>query len=466
MNKQTKGERPGSFGGSLLALALAIAVLLTGVVGFQLDPHIPLLFSCAVILLYGVWLRVPWKDMRDSIVKSISESIEAILIICLIGMTVGSWISSGTVPMVIYYGLKIFSPQFFLISVLVLCSVMSIMTGSSWTTVGTIGVAFMGVGYGLGIPAGLTAGAILCGAFFGDKQSPLSDSTNFAAAVAKTDLYAHVRSMICTTGPAWLVSAVFFLIAGFSYTGGAADQSQVALITQGLADAFRLHPVLLIPPVLLVVLIVKKFPAIPTMIIAAVMGMVLTVAVQGAGPAEALRYMHTGFVGQTGVAAVDQLLTRGGLNSMTGTITLMLLSLTLAGALERTGVMHRLMEKAGAVTNRRFGLIATTLVSAFCLSYFAADPYLAMLLPANALGEKYDRQGIDRRVLSRTLEDGGTVVCPMVPWGTSGIYCAATLGIPVLQYLPYYVMGFATPVFALLWAATGLFIFKTTKEGA
>lgn len=464
MNNQTKTEREGTFGSSVLVLALAIAVLLTGVVGFKLDPHIPLLFSSSIILLYGVWLRVPWKDMRDSIIKSISESIEAILIICLIGMTVGSWISSGTVPMVIYYGLKIFSPQFFLISVLVLCSVMSIMTGSSWTTIGTIGVAFMGVGYGLGIPVGLTAGAIICGSFFGDKQSPLSDSTNFAAAVAKTDLYDHVRSMIYTTGPAWLVSAVFFLFVGFSYSGGTSDASQVDVITEGLAGAFNLNPVLLIPPVLLVVLIIKKFPAIPTMIIAAMMGMVLTVAVQGASLPDALRYMHSGFVGDTGVAAVDQLLTRGGLNSMTGTITLMLLSLTLAGALERTGVMHQLMKKAGTITGKRFGLIATTLVSSFSLSYFAADPYLAMLLPANALGEKYDELGIDRRVLSRTLEDGGTVVCPMVPWGTSGIYCAATLGIPVLEYLPYYIMGFATPVFSLILAATGLGIFYTTKK--
>ena len=302
MNNQTKTEREGTFGSSVLVLALAIAVLLTGVVGFKLDPHIPLLFSSSIILLYGVWLRVPWKDMRDSIIKSISESIEAILIICLIGMTVGSWISSGTVPMVIYYGLKIFSPQFFLISVLVLCSIMSIMTGSSWTTIGTISVAFMGVGYGLGIPMGITAGAIICGAFFGDKQSPLSDSTNFAAAVAKTDLYDHVRSMIYTTGPAWLVSAVFFLFVGFSYSGGTADASQVDVITEGLAGAFNLNPVLLIPPVLLVVLIIKKFPAIPTMIIAAMMGMVLTVTVQGASLPDALRYMHSGFVGDTGVA--------------------------------------------------------------------------------------------------------------------------------------------------------------------
>ncbi|MEG0944470.1 MAG: Na+/H+ antiporter NhaC [Angelakisella sp.] len=460
----TKTERQGSFASSLLIMLTAIAVLLFGVVGFKLEPHIPLLFSTGIILIYSVYLCIPWVEMRKTIVKSISESIEAIIIICLIGMTVGSWISSGTVPIVIYYGLKIFSPKFFLISVLILCSIMSIMTGSSWTTIGTIGVAFMGVGYGLGIPMGLTAGAIICGAFFGDKQSPMSDSTNFAAAVAKTDLYAHVRSMLYTTGPALLVSAAFFLITGFSYSNGVADASQVEIITNGLTGAFNLNPILFFPPVLLVVLIIKKFPAIPTMIISTITGMLLTVFVQGEKLSAALSYMHTGFVGVTGIAPVDKLLTRGGLNSMTGTITLMIMSLMLAGALERTGVMHQLMKKVGAVTNKRFGLIATTLLSAFGLSYFAADPYLAMLLPANALGEKYDEQGIDRRVLSRTLEDGATVVCPMVPWGTSGIYCAATLGISVMEYLPYYIMGFATPVFSLIWAATGFGIFYTAKN--
>lgn len=457
-------EKTGTFESSLIVMILAIAVLLIGVVGLKLEPHIPLLFSSLIIIVYGVTLGVPWKDMGESIVRSISTSIEAILIICLIGMTVGSWVSSGTVPIVIYYGLQIFSPRFFLISVLLLCSIMSLMTGSSWTTIGTIGVAFMGVGYGLGIPMGITAGAIICGAFFGDKQSPMSDSTNFAAAVAKTDLYAHVKSMIYTTGPALLVSAVFFTVIGFRYSNLNVDDSQVKIIIDGIAGAFNLNPILIVPPILMVVLIIKKFPAIPTMMIAAISGMLLTVLVQGESLSAALAYMHTGFVGNTGIAPVDKLLTRGGLNSMTGTITLMFMSLMLAGVLERTGVMHNLISKTGSLTKKRVGLIGTTLVSSFALSYFAADPYLAMLLPANALGKNYDELGIDRSVLSRTLEDGGTVVCPMVPWGTSGIYCAETLGLSVMEYFPYYIMGFATPIFSLICAATGIGIFYSAKN--
>ena len=457
-------EKEGNFTSSIIIMILAIAVLLIGVVILKRDPHIPLLCSKALILLYGVYLGVPWADMRASIVKSISESIEAILIICLIGMTVGSWISSGIVPMVIYYGLEIFSPKWFLVSVLFLCSIMSLVTGSSWTTIGTIGVAFMGVGYGLGIPSGITAGAIVCGAFFGDKQSPMSDSTNFAAAVAKTDLYKHVKSMVFTNEPALLVSLVVFFIIGLRYGNANVDYTQVNLIMEGLEEAFHFNILLLLPLVLLIILIAKKFPAIPTMLFAAFSGAVFTVLVQGRSLSDALGFMHQGYTGNTGIEAVDTLLTRGGLNSMTGTITLMMMSLMLAGALERTGVMRNLIAKTAKLTDKRFGLISTTLVSTLCLGYFAADPYLAMLLPANALGQKYDEQGIDRCVLSRTLEDGGTTICPIVPWGTNGIYCAATLGVPVMQYMPYYIMGIATPIIALLCAATGIGIKYVNKE--
>lgn len=455
----------------MIALLAAIAVLLIGVVGLKKDPHIPILMSTLVLLLYAVWLGIPWRDLRDRILKSVSESIEAILIICMIGMTIGSWIASGIVPMVIYYGLQIFSPQWFLVSVLVLCSIMSMMTGSSWTTIGTIGVAFMGVGYGLGIPVGITAGAVISGAFFGDKQSPMSDSTNFAAAVARTDLYKHVKSMTFTNLPAWLIALIVFLLLGLQYRNGQADASHVQMITAGLAQEFHFHIFLLLPLIITVTLIVKKFPALPTMMISAISGGVFAVLFQGERVADVIGYMQSGYVANSGIEAVDKLLSRGGLSSMTGTITLMMLSLMLAGVMEQTGIMTTLMEKAACFTRHAFGLITTTLVSTIGLSYFAADPYLAMLLPANALGSEYDRQGIDRSVLSRTMEDGGTTICPIVPWGTNGIYCAATLGVPVLQFMPYYVLGLATPVIAVICAATGIGVIhakgkEKTKEKA
>lgn len=455
-----KKDKKNTFAVSCAVLILAIAVLIYGVVALKQSPHIPLIFSCMIVILYGTFIRVPWSMMRSSIIENISESIEAILIICLIGVTIGIWMASGTVPAIIYYGLRIFSPRWFLVSVVLLCSLMSLATGSSWTTIGTIGVAFMGIGMGLGVPYPVTAGAIICGAYFGDKQSPLSDSTNFAAAVARTDLYAHTRSMLYTTGPAYLMSLFIFFILGLRYHHTNIDNAQIQIIMRGLEGAFCLSPWLLLPILLLMILIIRKCPAIPTMMIAAVMGVLMTGVFQKRMPGEILEYMYSGFVGKTGIKAVDQLLTRGGLMSMTGTVTLMLMSLTLAGVLQSTGIIRNILEKIENITNRQFGLIAVTWLATFLLSFVAADPYLAMILPANILGRKYDELNIDRSTLSRTLEDGGTVVCPMVPWGTNGIYCAEALGVSVMAYLPYYFLGIFTPFCTLFCALTGLGILK------
>lgn len=452
-----------TFISSLIALLLAVGLLIYGVAFLKQNPHVVLLFSCSVLLIYGLLLGVSWSAMRESILKSISESIETMLIICLIGVLVGVLMASGTVPTIIYYGLKIFSPKYFLPSVLVLCAVMSITTGSSWTTIGTIGIAFLGIGYGLQIPVGITAGAIVCGAYFGDKQSPVSDSTNFAAAVAKTGLYDHTRSMLWSTTPAFLISLAIFSAIGMQYRNGTADASQIALITDNLTKVFWVNPVLLIPLIVMVVMIVKKMPAIPTMLIAIGLGVLEMAVFQRQSPALILQYMYSGFSSDTGVEVVDKLLTRGGLISMTSTVALMFMSLMMAGLMQSTYIMDLILSKLGKVTNTRFGLIATTLISCVLLSYFAADPYLAMLIPANVLGEKYDELGLDRSVLSRTLEDGATIICPMVPWGTNGIYCANALGISVMTYLPYYYMGFLTPIASLVLAATGIGCKKAEK---
>lgn len=455
-----KKEEKKDFIISVVVLIITIIILLYGVVVLKQNPHIPLIFSCAVVFLYGVIRRIPWKQMRECIIDNISEAIEAILIICLIGIIIGVWMASGTVPLLIYYGLKIFSPQWFLVSVILLCSLMSIATGSSWTTIGTLGVAFMGIGEGLDIPAGITAGAIICGAYFGDKQSPLSDSTNFAAAVAKTNLYAHTRAMLYTTGPAYIASVILFLVIGLRYTNKRADNFQIENIMLGIENQFYLSPVLLLPILVLVILIIKKFPAIPTMIIAIIMGLLLALLVQNTSLQDLFSYMYSGFIGQTNIEAVDRLLTRGGLISMTPTIILMFLSLMLAGALQSTGVISDILNCLTKFTSQTRGLIITTWITTFGLSYIAADPYLAMILPANILGNKYEEIGLDQSVLSRTLEDGGTIVCPMVPWGTNGIYCSNTLGVAVGAYLPFYFLGLFTPICVLICAFTGFGVLK------
>ncbi len=461
--KVKKEERKSTLGMTMLMLLLVVIILAAGIIGCGFDAHVPITMSCGVLMIYGVcYLRIEWTELRDAICNSASASMECMIIILLIGCTVGTWVSSGTVPMIICIGLKVFSPKFFLVSILVICAVMSMITGSSWTTMGTVGIAFMGVGYGLGINPAITAGAIVCGAYFGDKQSPLSDTTNFAAAVAKTNLYKHVHSMWYTTGPAFAISAIIFLVLGFQ-SSGTVDNTAIAELIDGLNAAFNFHPILILPLIMMIVLIAIKFPAIPTLLLCSVVGAAFTMIFQGATVAQAGSYWYSGFVGDTGNATIDSLLTRGGLSSMYYTVALMIVSLAMAGLMERCGIIENLMARIEKLTKSRVGLVASQLVSGYCLSYIAADPYLTMLLPANAFGDSYDEHGLDRSVLSRTLEDSGTLVAPMVPWGSNGVYAATTLGVATTSYLPFYFMGFITPIFSILCAITGFGMFKAVE---
>lgn len=458
--KIAKTEKTATLGPSVLMLLACIAILAYCIIGLGKDVHTPLALCTGLLMAYGAfYLNISWKSMAESMTESIASAIEVYLIILLIGATVGTWISSGTVPIIIVYGLNVFSPELFLPSILVICSIMSVVTGSSWTTMGTVGIAFMGVGEGLGINPAVTCGCIACGAFFGDKQSPMSDSTNYAAAVAGTDLYKHCRSMLYTTGPAIIISGIIFTIIGFT-AGNTSDTAIIAEIIDGLNGAYNMTPLLLLPLVFMIVMIVGKVPAVPCMMICALLGVVFAVAVQGASMGDALGYFYSGFVGATGNATIDKLLTRGGMSSMYYTIAIMLWSLAMAGMMQRCGIISTLMHKAESLTRTRTGLITTHVISGYCLSYIAADPYLAMILPAKAFAAKYDEMGIDRCVMSRTCEDGGTVVCPMVPWGSSGVYTTATLGVATSAYLPYYFLGIINPIMSVVCAVTGFGIIK------
>ena len=453
-------RKQATFAQSLVILVLCIGILMISIIVLRQDPQIPLLIASMVCVIYAAYIGIPWKEIEQKATSVISESIQAMIIIMLIGMLVGSWMSSGTVPYIIYWGLRLLSPSFFLVASLFICSIMSMATGSSWTTMGTIGVALMGVGYGLGIPVGITAGSVVCGAYFGDKQSPLSDTSNFAAAVAKVDIYDSVRSMIYSTGPAMLFSAVLFTVMGFRYSSQTVNAVEVDIMLEGISAVFNMSPLLLLPPLVLITLVIKKVPAIPGMIAGILLGVILTVTLQGESLRNALGYLMTGFVGNTGIEKIDMLLTRGGMNSMMFTVSLMFVSLFMASLLETTGVTYALLSKLTKVVNNLVGLAATTIFSGIVLNFFAADPYLATLLPARTFAPAYDALGLDRKVLSRTIQDGGIVFAPLVPWGSNGIYAAAVLGVPVLAYMPYYFM-YVTPIVSIICAATGFGIWYT-----
>ena len=463
MKQTQRTEKKAEFLPSLLVMVAAILVLVGGILVLKLDPHIPLIMCTFVLVFYGLYLGISWSDMMSSAVKSISECIEAIIIMMSIGMVVGAWIAGGTVPFIIYWGLKIFSPQWLLPFTVVLCALMSTLIGSSWTTAGTIGVAFMGIGMGLGIPAPIVAGAVVCGSFFGDTQSPMSDGCNFATAISGAGLYNGVRGMIISNVPALLISIVAYVFIGMNYSHVSADSaSGIAETLAGLEGAFNLTPAVLLPAALLIFLIVIKFPAVPTMIAAAFAGTLCAVLFQGEGLGAALGYMMKGYVGDTGVADVDKIVTRGGLSAMMSTVAIVILSMWMAGVLQRTGIMHAILAKIARIIRKPAGLVTTTTVMTYPFSYFAADPYLAMMLPSKAFAEAYDEMGYDRSVLCRSVSSA-VFFAPMVPWGSGGLYVAATLGVAVLDYLPYYFVGFLAPIITILCAFTGWGMYKAKK---
>ncbi|MEG0541483.1 MAG: Na+/H+ antiporter NhaC, partial [Angelakisella sp.] len=447
--KKQRVEKKAEFLPSLLVMLTAILVLVLSILVLKLDPHIPLIMCTFVLVFYGLYLGITWSDMMNSAIKSISECVEAIILMMAIGMVVGSWISAGTVPFVIYWGLKIFSPQWLLPFTVILCALMSTLIGSSWTTAGTIGVAFMGIGIGLGIPAPIVAGAVVCGSFFGDTQSPMSDGCNFATAISGAGLYNGVKGMMISNIPALLIAIVAYVFIGAGYSGaGEAGSANIAETLKGLEMGFNLTPAVLLPAILLIILIAIKFPAVPTMIAASFTGVLCTILFQGKPLGDSLNYMMKGYVGSTGIADVDRIVSRGGLSGMMGTVAIVILSMWMAGVLQRTGIMHAILSKISGLIKKPAGLVATTTGVTFLFSYFAADPYLAMMLPSKAFGEAYDEMGYDRSVLCRSVSSA-VFFAPMVPWGSGGLYIAATLGVAVLEYLPYYIVGYVAPIITI-----------------
>ncbi|SCJ35993.1 Malate-2H(+)/Na(+)-lactate antiporter [uncultured Eubacterium sp.] len=456
-----KTERKNSFLMALSVLLVNILVLLTGVVFLKLEPHVPILINIGIVLCFGILRRISWAELIAGMHKAVADSVGVFLTILMVGVVVGAWTMCGTVPVVIYYGLMFFSPQWFLISIMILCFIMAFVTGSSWTTAGTIGVAFMGVGISLGIPAGLTAGCIISGAMCGDKQSPLGAATNLTAAISKVDLYETLHSLVYVTIPSIVGCGIIFTVLGFRYSKVTADTTQVEEIMNGLASTFHLSPVLILPIIVLLILIFLKIPTVPTLITASLCGVLLSVLYQGNSLGDSLSSMYYGYVSDSGIDLLDRLLTRGGLMAMASTILLIILALALAGCLERTSIMSTVIGKISGILQKRFSVIMTSYIMSTVLGFFSADCHMAIVLTSNAMGERFDKLGIHKCVLARTVHDGATGLAPLVPWTTAGVYFSATLGVTVAEYVPFYMLALTMTAATLFFAATGLGVRKS-----
>jgi len=451
-------------GVALIPVIFLVLALSLTIIGYKQSAHIPLIAAAAVAAIIAVAHHHPWKEIHAGIVHGISLAMGAILILMVVGTLIGTWISGGIVPTMIYYGLKVLSPGIFLVATLIICSIVSLGTGSSWSTAGTVGVALIGVGKGLGIPVAIVAGAIVSGAYFGDKMSPLSDTTNLAPAVAGTDVFSHIRHMVYTTLPGYILSLVLYGIIGIRFSGRLMETQNIETILTSLKANYFINPVLLLPPFLVIVMVVKKIPPLPALLGGTFLGGIFGILTQSRSLADVIGAAQSGFVSNTGLEVVDELLTRGGMENMMTTVALIICALSFGGIMEKTGMLKVL---AGALLKRvkRTGsLVATTIFSCIGMNIIASDQYIAIVVPGRMFKNAFDAKGLHPKNLSRCLEDSGTLTSPLIPWNSCGAFMGATLGISPLLYLPYAFLNLFNPIVSTFYGYTGITMEKIEPD--
>lgn len=486
-------KKQASFLMALVPVAFLVICLVFVLRAGLEEAHIALFMSAIFAAVFAiVVLNYSWVEIEEGIVDIIKMSMGAIIILMIIGMVIGTWIASGIVPTMIYYGLKILSPSIFLVATLIICSIVSLATGSSWTTAATVGFALMGVGIALEIPVPMIGGAVISGAYFGDKMSPLSDTTNLAPAVSGAKLFDHIKHMFYTTVPSYVISIILFAILGISAANKAVDQSSVEGLMDALNASFNINPILLLIPVIVIGAVVMKVPAIPGLFGGAVLGGLAMIIFQDFGPwpldaaatlsdelAAAFQAMMNGVspdpdawavVIETNNDILFSLLDRsgGGLQSMMWTVSLILSAMVFGGVMERTGMLRALAQGILSVLKGRGGLVLSTVLTAIVMNLIAGDQYLAIVIPGRMYKESYDEMGLHPKNLSRALEDSATLTSPLIPWNTCGAFMIGALGLAPWTYIPYCFLNLINPILSVIYGYTGFSMHKAdaTEEAA
>lgn len=440
----------------LVGVIVVVAAAIRSGVGIQIGLALGSCVAIVASLLFGH----EWNAVQDNIKRVVGDSATTLLILLSVGMMVGIWIVGGTVPTLLYYGLKICSPAIIVPLTFILCAVTSVFTGSSFGSIATTGLALFGVGIGMGISAPLMAGAVCSGAFFGDKMSPLSDTTNVAADMSGTPLYTHIGAMMYTTVPAAVICIALYGFLGARNAAANADLSNVQLMIETIGANFNISWLALLPALLVLVVSAMQAPAVPAMLGCTVVSGVFAMILQKASLSTVLTAAMKGFTSETGVEMVDKILSRGGMASMYGTVAIIILSATMGAALEKSGVINTLVEDVllKAVKTAR-GLVLATMAYCYALLLVSGHQVMPIIMAGRTFRPAYDKMGLQSRVLSRTLEDTCTIGAPMIPWGTSCAYMASVLGVTI-AYIPYAFLCYIVPVIAVIYACTGLFLWR------
>lgn len=450
---------------ALLSIFILMVIMAYSMVVLKADPQIPFVITLIVTSLIARRAGITWVELEKSIIDAISSVMQAVLILIIVGLVIGAWIQGGIVPSLIYYGLKIINPRYFLVTIYLVCSVVSIATGTSWTTVGTLGVAAMGMSEGLGIPLPITAGTVIAASYLGDKISPLSDTSNLHSAIAKVNLFDHVKHMLYTTVPSFIICLGIYAYLGFKYAPvKSVTLDKINIITETLSESFLIHPLLMLPVLMVFIMIVFKVEAIPGIMSMALIGSVCAVAFQGATIAEVVQALHYGFNLNTGVDIVDQLLTRGGMDSMMWTVSLIICAVAYGGVLEGSGVLKVLVEHILKFIKRDGTLIMSSVVSCIVLNIIAVDNYVAAVITGSMFHEAYVERGLDPLNLARCLADGAGITSPLIPWNTCGIVMYGMLGISAAEYGPYALLSWVTPIVTIVFGYLGIATKRLPKE--
>lgn len=470
---------------SLIPILILVTLLALNISIFGSDAilgasQVALLFSAGVAIWLAMWLfKVPWQDFEEAIKSNIGDVTTAIVILFLIGAISGTWTMSGIVPTFIYYGVKIISPKIFLLTACVICALVSVMVGSSWTTIATIGVALLGIGKAEGFSDGVIAGAIISGAYFGDKISPLSDTTVLASSMSKVPMFTHIRYLMYTTVPSIVITLIIFLILGLSHNGD--DAAMINEYTNVLGAKFNITPWLMIVPALTAIMIARKMPALIVLALSTVLAAAAALIFQPdimreigssvSGSGSSAKILFTGTIEtiynsvsvETGNPDVDQLVASKGMLGMLNTVYLIICAMCFGAAMKASGMLHHLASMILPMTKRRVSLVTSTVVTGTALNGIVSDQYLAIILTSSLFKDIYEKEGYENRLLSRAVEDSATVTSPLYPWSSCGMTQATILNVPTMAYLPYCFFNLLSPLMSVTVAVIGYKIFKTAS---
>ncbi|MDD4377618.1 MAG: Na+/H+ antiporter NhaC [Eubacteriales bacterium] len=467
--KEKQAKQPSLVLSILIVLFLVVCFVSQLVLVGEPDVHMTLVFAAVfAVLMLVIFNKTSFDLIEEGIIHGCKIATVSMMILMFIGVMIPAWIAAGTIPTLIYYGLKIISPSIFLVTATLVCAIATLCTGTSWGTAATFGVALMGIGGGLGVPAEMTAAAVICGAIFGDKMSPISDTVNLSSGTCEVNIFDHMKSVATATIPGYIVTLIVFAILETKFKSGAMNSSAVNEMLSVLAKNFNLSPmyaiISLIPMILVLVLALKKVNALATIVSSAMIAMIIAVVLQGHSITEMMSFMNYGFKIDTGNFDVDKLMNRGGLQSMMWTVSIGYLGLSYGGILEKTGVLNTLLFSAQTITKNARNLILTHIATGIATIMLSASPYVAILIPGRMFIAGYERLGIKKTVASRTCEHSGICVDPLLPWTLGGVYFSGVLGVSPLDYGKYCILLWLVPLIAIFYAITGIFVWK--EEGA